>query len=530
MWEIEYGRNTTLTIIRMNIPRSSGILLHPTSLPGSWGVGDLGPEACHFIDFLSSAGQSWWQMLPLGPTGFGNSPYMCFSAFAGNPLLISPDQLVKEGLLESKALRNSPTFPSDHVRYSMVIKRKRQLLQQSYEKFQSEASATHRQDFLVFREKHAGWLEDFALFMALKEIHKGHAWTKWEENLMLRKTTALQRCSRQLRQRINFHRYVQYLFFQQWATLRHYAHSKGVRIIGDLPIYVAQDSSDVWSHPELFFLDEQGEPTVVAGVPPDYFCSTGQRWGNPIYRWDVRAQSGFQWWVDRFRANYALVDVIRLDHFRGFESYWEIPASENTAINGRWVKGPGRAFFNALTKALGPLTIIAEDLGVITPEVEALRDEFAFPGMKILQMAFGQDPKAHDYRPHHHIKNCVVYTATHDHNTTVGWFTTAPGKETTQTKEEIKAERNLSLKYVNTDGREIHWDFIRLALSSVAQLAICPLQDILGLSRESRMNRPGTAKGNWEWRFEKSHLTDDVCQRLYELTGLYDRLPCKRTE
>lgn len=509
----------------MNVTRSSGILLHPTSLPGPWGIGDLGPEAYRFVDFLSSAGQSWWQLLPLGPTGYGNSPYMCFSAFAGNPILISPAQLVEEGLLERKVLNKPSSFSSDYVDYGAVIQKKRQLLQQSYETFQAEASATHRQAFQIFREKHAAWLEDYALFMALKETHKGQAWTKWEEDLILRKPTVLQRQSRQLREPINFHRYAQYLFFQQWATLRQYARAKDIKIIGDLPIYVAHDSSDVWSHPDRFFLDEKGLPTVVAGVPPDYFSATGQRWGNPIYRWEIRDQSGFQWWVDRFKATYDLVDLIRVDHFRGFESYWEIPASEPTAMNGRWVKSPGRELFTALTKALGELTIIAEDLGVITPEVEALRNEFGFPGMKILQMAFGHDPKAHDYRPHHFTHNCTVYTATHDHNTTVGWFTSDPGTETTQTQEEIEEERTCALRYLNSDGREIHWDFIRLALSSVAKLAIFPLQDILGLDSNYRMNRPGTAKGNWEWRFKKTQLTDEVSRRLREVTALFDRLP-----
>jgi 4-alpha-glucanotransferase len=509
----------------MDVTRSSGILLHPTSLPSPWGIGDMGPEAFRFVDFLTASGQSWWQLLPLGPTGFGNSPYMCFSAFAGNPLLISPEQLVEDGLLERNVLPKHSSLPSDHVQYSVVIKQKRKLLQQSYETFQSEASATNRQDFQNFREQHAAWLEDFALFMALKETHKGQAWNKWEEDLILRTPTVLQRRSRQLHERINFHCYVQYLFFQQWATLRRYAQSKGIHIIGDLPIYVAHDSSDVWSHPDLFFLDEKGHPLVVAGVPPDYFSYTGQRWGNPIYRWDVRAKSGFQWWIDRFKANYALVDLIRLDHFRGFESYWEIPASEPNAVNGRWVKGPGRELFTAVTTALGKLAIIAEDLGVITPEVEALRDEFGFPGMKILQMAFGHDPKAHDYRPHQYDPNCVVYTATHDHNTTVGWFTSPPGKETTQTKDEIEEERRFALKYLNSDGKEIQWDFIRLAMSSVAKLAIIPLQDILGLDSNYRMNRPGTAKGNWEWRCEKEQLTDEVSHRLRDLTGLYDRLP-----
>jgi len=450
---------------------------------------------------------------------------MCFSAFAGNPILISPEQLVEEGRLEPQALHKPPSFPSEFVHYSAVIKHKRQLLQQSFKRFQSEASPAHRQDFQIFREKHAAWLEDFALFMALKETHKGQPWTKWEEDLILRKPTVLQRRSRQLRDRIHFHRFAQYVFFHQWTSLRHYAQSKGIHIIGDLPIYVAHDSSDVWSHPELFFLDENGQPLVVAGVPPDSFSATGQRWGNLICRCDERAKSGFHWWIDRFKANYALVDLIRLDHFRGFESYWEIPANEPTAMNGRWVKGPGRDLFSTVMNALGDLPILAEDLGVITPEVAALRDEFGFPGMKILQLAFGNDPKAHDYRPHQYHQNCAVYTATHDHNTTVGWFTTDSGKETTQTKEEIEEERKFALRYLHSDAPEIHWDCIRLAMSSVAKLAIFPLQDVLGLDSANRMNRPGTAKGNWEWRYQESQLTEEIGQRLRDVTGLYDRLP-----
>jgi len=505
------------------LARGSGILLHPTSLPGCWGIGDLGPEAYRFVDFLASAGQSWWQVLPLGPTGYGNSPYMCFSAFAGNPLLISPDKLVQDGLLSAKELYTKSNFPDDHVQYSRVINFKRSLFEKSYKRFTNDSSAEHRQAFLVFREKHASWLEDFALFMALKETHSGHAWTRWEKSLCTRDPETLQDRSLRLRNRMDFHRFLQYVFFQQWASLRQYSHSKGVCIIGDLPIYIAQDSSEVWSQPDLFYLDEQGHASVVAGVPPDYFSATGQRWGNPIYRWDVMAKSGYQWWIERFRANLALVDLLRLDHFRGFEAYWEIPASEPHAIHGRWVKGPGADLFAAVNGALGDLPVIAEDLGVITSEVESLRDAFGFPGMKILQMAFGKDPKAHSYRPHQYTQNCIVYTATHDHNTTVGWFTTEPGKETTQSHSEVEEERRCVLKYLGTDGREIHWDLIRLAMSSVAHLAVFPLQDVLGLGSEYRMNRPGTLKGNWEWRFKTSQLTEPVCQRLLNLTGLYDR-------
>jgi len=509
----------------VNLARGSGILLHPTSLPGTWGIGDLGPTAYQFVDFLKAAGQSWWQMLPLGPTGYGNSPYMCFSAFAGNPLLISPEKLVEDGFVLAEDVKRPPSFSAERVEYRRVIEQKRVILGKSYTQFKANSTAEHRQDFSLFREKHASWLEDFSLFMALKETHKGQAWTRWEDPLITRDPQALQKCSRRLRDRMDYHRFLQYLFFHQWAALRQYCHANGIRIIGDLPIYLAHDSSEVWSHPDLFYLDDQGQSSVVAGVPPDYFSATGQRWGNPIYRWDVRAKSGYQWWIDRFRANLALMDLLRLDHFRGFEAYWEIPASEPYAVNGRWVKGPGAELFSVVKTALGDLPVIAEDLGVITPEVEVLRDIFGFPGMRILQMAFGRDPKAHTYRPHHYIQNCIVYTATHDHNTTVGWFTAEPGKETTQSKEEVKEERASVLNYLGTDGCEIHWDMIRLAMSSVARLAVVPLQDVLGLGSACRMNRPGTLKGNWEWRFQPELLTEEIGIRLRDLTALFERLP-----
>ncbi|MGD9851586.1 MAG: 4-alpha-glucanotransferase [Nitrospirales bacterium] len=509
----------------MNLSRGSGILLHPTSLPGKWGIGDLGPAAYQFVDFLKSAGQSWWQMLPLGPTGYGNSPYMCFSAIAGNPLLISPEKLMEDGFVLETDPQGSRSFPVEHVDYPRVITQKHSIFRKAYEQFKIKSSAEQRQGFLQFREKQASWLEDFSLFMALKETHEGRSWTRWDRPLIVRDSQALQDCSRRFRDTIDYHQFLQYVFFNQWFALKQYAHAHGVRIIGDLPIYIAHDSSDVWAHPDLFYLDDQGHPSVVAGVPPDYFSTTGQRWGNPIYRWDARARSGYQWWIDRFRANLVLADVIRLDHFRGFEAYWEIPESEPYAINGRWVKGPGAELFAAVKAALGDLPVIAEDLGVITPEVETLRDTFGFPGMRILQMAFGRDPKAHSYRPHYYIQNCIVYTATHDHNTTVGWFTAEPGKETTQCKEEVEEERSGVVKFLGTDGREIHWDMIRLAMSSVAHLAIIPLQDVFGLGSDCRMNRPGTLKGNWEWRFHSGHLTEQVRTRLWELTDLFDRLP-----
>lgn len=509
----------------MNLSRGSGILLHPTSLPGTWGIGDLGSTAYQFVDFLKSTGQSWWQILPLGPTGYGNSPYMSFSAFAGNPLLISPEKLVEDGFLSKTDVQNSLSFSDEHVDYPRVIECKHSIFRRSYEQFKANPPGELQQAFLHFREKEASWLEDFSLFMTLKETHGGKAWTDWEPSLTGRDSQALQECSRRHRDTMEYHRFLQYLFFHQWSALKRYSHAQGVRIIGDLPIYIAHDSSDVWAHPDLFYLDDQGRPLVVAGVPPDYFSATGQRWGNPIYRWETRARSGYQWWIDRFRANLALVDVIRLDHFRGFEAYWEVPASEPHAINGRWVKGPGSELFAALKAALGELPVIAEDLGVITPEVETLRETCGFPGMRILQMAFGHDPKAHHYRPHNYTQNSIVYTATHDHNTTVGWYSAEPGQETTQSKTEIVEERAEVLRYLGTDGHEIHWDMIRLAMSSVAQLAIIPLQDVLGLRSACRMNRPGTLKGNWEWRFHSKQLTEEEKIRLRNLTDLFDRLP-----
>ncbi len=453
---------------------------------------------------------------------------MCFSAFAGNPLLISPEKLVEDGLLRSADIQDAQTFPSEHVHFSQVINFKKALLTKSFQQFQRATPPVHRVGFRAFQEKNTSWLEDFGLFMALKEAHKGLAWTRWQKDLATRKRTTLQEWARKSRNTVEFHQYLQYVFFHQWDSLKRYCLGKGIRIIGDLPIYVAQDSAEVWSQTEHFHLDEQGNPTVVAGVPPDYFSATGQRWGNPIYRWDSGGNSLFQWWVNRFKANLSLVDCVRLDHFRGFEAYWEIPAKETDAVNGRWVKGPGARLFTALKSSLENLPVIAEDLGVITPEVESLLDQFGFPGMRILQMAFGDDPKASDYRPHNHTRNCVVYTASHDHNTTLGWFTAEPGKETTQTKEEIERERAFTLKYLHTDGREIHWDFIRLAMSSVAAISIFPLQDILGLGSECRMNRPGTEKGNWEWRYSPPMLTKEIGERLRDLTALYDRLPPRK--
>jgi len=506
-------------------PRASGILLHPTSLPGSFGIGDLGPEAYRFADFLASTGQSLWQILPLGHISYGNSPYTCLSAFGGNPYLISPEDLVEEGLLDPSDIENPPPFPSHRVDYGWVISYKTDLLHKSFHRFKDRYSTKYPSGFYAFSEGNAFWLEDYALFTALKGAHDDQGWVDWEERATQRDPKALVEWRNKLNEEIQFSKYVQYVFFKQWHSLKSYCHQKGIRIVGDIPVYVAHDSAEVWAHRELFYLDEQGNPLVVAGVPPDYFSATGQRWGSPIYRWEAMAQSGYRWWIDRFRINFSLVDIVRLDHFRGFEAYWEIPTTEPTAVKGRWVKGPGIDLFKAVKAALGNVEMIAEDLGIITPEVDALREELGFPGMGVLQMAFGNDPKASAYRPHNHTKNCAVYTATHDHNTTVGWFTAEPGTQTTQTREEVKKEREYALKYLGTDGQEIHWDLIRLALGSVARLAIFPLQDVLGLGTGARMNLPGTSQDNWEWRFTAEMLTPTIRDRLRELTRIYERSP-----
>lgn len=508
----------------MKFPRASGILLHPTSLPGRSGIGDLGPEADRFADFLAATAQSLWQVLPLGPTGYGNSPYQSFSVFAGNHLLISPERLAQERLLEPADLETAPSFPESRVDYGAVIGFKMPLLKKSFEVFKKRASQNRRSSFAAFCTQNASWLDDYALFMALKEAHGLAAWHTWEEDIRIRHPQALQHWTGKLAPEIQYHKYLQHQFFKQWRRLRMYCHARGIRLIGDVPIFVAWDSTDVWSHPEMFYLDAYGRPAVVAGVPPDYFSKTGQLWGNPLYRWDAMARDGYAWWIERFRMTHSLVDIIRLDHFRGFEKYWEVPGTDTTAINGRWVPGPGAAFFKAIRKALRGLPIIAEDLGMITPEVEALRDQFRFPGMRVLQFAFGGGLQAdNSHRPHNYPRNCVVYTGTHDNNTTIGWVRSASSTDSTRTPEAIGKEVRLALKYLGTEGKEINWDFIRLVLASVANMAIIPLQDVLGLGSEARMNLPGTIGGNWEWRFTFDTLTDETKDRLREMTLLYGR-------
>lgn len=498
-------------------------MLHPTSLPGRFGIGDLGSGAYQFADFLASTGQRLWQFLPLGPTGYGNSPYQSFSAFAGNPLLISPERLAADEFLDPADLENSPFFPEDRVDYGAVIESKMPLLRKSFDLFEGKAARDKQKEFEVFCRQNVSWLETYSHFMALKEAHGLVAWNTWEEDIRTRRPGSMDRWDKKLHHEVLYHKYLQYQFFRQWLHLREYCNDRGVRLIGDMPLFVALDSADVWSHPEMFCLDDSAKPTVVAGVPPDYFSKTGQLWGNPIYRWDVMARDGYAWWIERFRATRNLVDTIRLDHFRGFEKYWEIPAADTTALNGRWVTGPGAKFFEAVQKALGRLPIIAEDLGVITSEVETLREQFGFPGMRVLQFAFGKDPKAKDYRPDKYPRDCVVYTGTHDNNTTIGWFRAEDTKDNTQTREERQMEKQLALSYLGTDGHEINWDFIRLAMMSAADTAIIPMQDILGLGSEARMNLPGRTKGNWAWRFVPDMLTEDVTTRLKKLTALSGR-------
>jgi 4-alpha-glucanotransferase len=491
--------------------RASGILLHPTSLPSRFGIGDLGANAYRFVDALVEMGQKLWQVLPLGPTGYGDSPYQCFSAFAGNPLLISPDRLVEENALSPDDLNNVPPFAPHRVAYGDVIEYKQALLHHSYIHFLQYAPPEQHQAFESFCADNAAWLDDYALFMALKTAHKGEAWTAWQDDVARRTATALSRAKSQLSDVIQKQKYFQFQFFRQWHALKRYANEKGIRLIGDIPIFVAFDSADVWANRELFRLDQRGNPEVVAGVPPDYFSPTGQRWGNPIYRWDVMAKDGYRWWIARCRAAFAMFDYVRIDHFRGFEAYWEVPASEPTAVNGRWVKGPGKALFQAIQDALGQLPIIAEDLGVITPEVKALRDAFGFPGMRVLHFAFVADASS-EFLPHNYVRNTVAYAGTHDNDTTIGWF-----------EKLDPVTRQRVLDYTGSDGSQIHWDLIRLLLMSVADTVILTLQDVMGLGSEARMNFPGRAEGNWQWRFTWDQLTDEAQARLRKLTAIYGR-------
>lgn len=509
----------------MRFERASGILLHPTSLAGPYGIGDLGLSAYQWVDFLADSGCKLWQVLPLGPTGYGDSPYQCFSAFAGNPYLISPEFLLRDGLLHPDDLVKKPDFDPARVDFGTLIPWKLNLLEQAYLRFSSNPSTATGQsteavhhEFDAFYADNASWLDDYSLFMAIKEAHGGGSWEGWPSELRMGSKAALANARKTLKDAISYFSFCQFIFFRQWNSVRDYAHLKGIQIIGDIPIFVAMDSADIWSHPELFHLDMESKPTVVAGVPPDYFSPTGQLWGNPLYRWDVHKQTGYTWWLERIRATLNMVDIIRIDHFRGFAAYWEIPAKNLTAEQGRWVPGPGADFFETIINNLGTHSsslgtsapIIAEDLGFITPDVTALREQFGFPGMKVLQFAFSGPDNA--FLPNYYPQDCVVYTGTHDNNTARGWFESAP-----------KKERDFALGYLKTHRRDFAWDLIRAAWASVAEIALAPMQDFLNLGTEARMNYPSRLGGNWEWRMTEDAMSKELSGRIRELNCLYQR-------
>ena len=498
----------------MNFDRAGGILLHPTSLPGRYGIGDIGPQAFRFVDWLASTGSKLWQVLPLGPTGYGDSPYQCFSAFAGNPYLISFDSLIEDGLLTEDDFETMPTFSAARVEYGQLIPWKLYLLEKAFSHLAS-APDEFREEFERFVTENASWLDDYALFMSLKEANGGGPWSEWDESIRKRETDSVEQARTKLALNIRRQSFYQFLFFRQWNKLKEYAHEKGITIIGDIPIFIAYDSADAWANPDLFFLDEKSLPTVVAGVPPDYFSATGQLWGNPLYKWSAHRETNYEWWIQRFHSVLNLVDIVRLDHFRGFAGYYEIPFGNPTAEHGRWVTGPGKEFFQALYPALGgkkdgTLPIIAEDLGVITPDVVKLRDRFKLPGMKILQ--FGFSSPADPFLPHNYSSNCVAYTGTHDNDTVLGWYKTAP-----------KKEREFACRYLNTDGSDISWSMIRGVWSSVAVYALAPMQDVLGLGGDARMNFPSRLGGNWEWRMAEDDLSETLADKLGELNELYLR-------
>jgi 4-alpha-glucanotransferase len=497
----------------MKFNRAAGILLLPTSLPGPYGIGDIGPAAHAWLEFLAESGCSLWQILPLGPTGYGDSPYQCFSAFAGNPYLISPEALLTDELLLPEDLKDMPPFPEERVDFGTLIPWKLCVLDRAYQRFDEGATAEQRASLQAFAEKESSWLDDFALFMAIKEMHNGAPWVDWEPSLRERQPQAIQAIRERLRGAISRQVFRQYIFSRQWQALRAHAIQLHIQVIGDIPIFVAHDSADVWAHPELFHLIETGRPRVVAGVPPDYFSATGQLWGNPLYNWRVHRQTGYTWWLHRFLSVLSQVDIVRLDHFRGFAGYWEVPGKAKTAEKGRWVKGPGKGFLHAVRLALGDLPIIAEDLGVITPDVVRLRDDFGLPGMKILQFSFAGGP-VDPFLPHQYLNNCVVYTGTHDNDTARGWYERVD-----------EDERSFYRRYLDRDGSRVSWDLIRASWASVAIFALAPMQDFLDLDNTARMNYPGNPSGNWSWRMSEEALSDDLAGMIQELNYLYSRLP-----
>jgi len=496
----------------MNFPRASGILLHPTSLPGEYGIGDLGSHAYEFVNFLIETKQTYWQILPLGPTGWGDSPYSSYSAFAGNTLLVSPEKLVEDGLLEADRHPPANEQNSDRVDYGGAYEFKRSVLHEAFENFKN-SNADLRLKYDAFADEHASWLEDFALYLAIKASQDHKPWFEWEAGLKFRDESALNEARKNLGEEIYREKFYQFLFFRQWAAVKEHANGNGIKVVGDAPIFVALDSADVWHHREQFKLNDDGSPKVVSGVPPDFFSGTGQLWGSPIYDWDAMRSDGFSWWIERVRFALKTLDVLRIDHFRGFAAAWEVPGGDPTAEHGEWVDAPGRELFSALKDSLGDLPFWVEDLGFMTPDVDALRDDFEFPGMRILQFAFGDDAR-NGALPHNYIRNCIAYTGTHDNDTVVGWWNSQPPDS---------GAREFCMKYLATDGSEINWDMIRAAWASVADTAIAPLQDALGLGNEARMNLPASMSGNWYWRFKDGDLTDEIAARLRELTEVYGR-------
>ncbi|PWI48036.1 4-alpha-glucanotransferase [Candidatus Heimdallarchaeota archaeon B3_Heim] len=495
--------------------RRSGILLHPTSLPGNHGIGDIGPELYRFIDYLHKNGQTLWQILPLGPTGYGNSPYQCFSAFAGNPLLISPQILIQMDLL-TKHDSTPPKFSNkSRIEYESVIAYKQKIIEIAYRNYTQKADPTLEAELNNFIDAHGYWLNEFALFMSLKKANNMKSWIEWETSFKKREPYTIAKWIENNTYDIELFKFSQFLFFKQWEMAKNYAKQRNVKIVGDIPIFVAYDSADVWSNPDLYFLDDEGELLFVAGVPPDYFSETGQRWGNPLYRWDEMKKNGYEWWVKRIEHNLEQVDILRIDHFRGFESFWQISAEEETAVEGKWIKGPGIEFFKELNKELGKLPIIAEDLGVITPEVEKLLKETGFPGMNVVQFAFGDDNDKYTenkYLPHNVVQNSIVYTGTHDNQTTLAWFNN------------LSAElRKQVLEYTESSEKDIVGDLIKLAWGSAANMAVIPLQDLLRLGIEARMNTPGTTGNNWEWRYSWNQEMERRGKEIFKLTTLYER-------
>jgi 4-alpha-glucanotransferase len=496
--------------------RSSGILLHPSSLPGPHGIGDFGPSSYYFIDWLGVAGQTLWQILPLVPVGFGNSPYVGLSAFAGEPMLISLEDLVKKGWLDLGKMSSLPSFDNKRVNYQDVNAFKMKNLRQAAGIFFSRASSAEKEEFGKFSERNKSWLNDYALFMALKEHFGNKEWRCWDKDIARRDPSAIKRACKALAGDIRFWEFCQWCFYSQWTAVKKYANDKGIQIIGDIPVFVAYQSADVWSQPGLFHLDDEMRPTVVSGVPPDYFSETGQRWGNPLYRWDEMERRGYDWWIERIKMTLCVADIVRIDHFLGFDAYWEIPASEKTAVHGKWVEGPKAKFFHAVREKLGKLPIIAEDLGLVTPGVIALRDQFDFPGMKVLQFAFAGGPK-NPFLPHNYHHNVVAYTGTHDNDTTLGWFASA-----------TEREKAFVEKYVGISRTNINWELMRVASYSVADRVVFPFQDVLGYGTEARMNLPGKSTGNWEWRFAWEEVKPEHAEQLYELTALSNRCPADR--